>query len=329
MDDKPIPPPSNHRPIIGIVSQEHRIDKNGVPIRSYVSAAHVKFVEGGGARAAPIFVNKPVKYYRWMLNRVNGLYFPGSSHLFENPYGYGEFARTVFPIINEINERGDYFPVWGVCYGFQLFFKLSFGNKNPLTDCAAYSFRTNIELRDRFNESRLFAGVPQDIIDIYTKQNITSHFHNFCMTEKNLTDYGLDEEYRLISVSTDKNGLEFISTHEHKRYPYYGVQYHPEKNLFEWRDNDAVQRTLDTVKAGQYMAQFFVNEARRNLHTFGESGEESPFLIYNYPVNFTGAKPTSGIFQMYFFATEVEDELISKIDWGDESEESDVRSGCQ
>ena len=34
-----------------------------------------------------------------------------------------------------------------------------------------------------------------------------------------------------------KNGLEFISSLEAKEYPFYGTQYHPEKNSFEWTLN--------------------------------------------------------------------------------------------
>jgi gamma-glutamyl hydrolase len=38
-------------------------------------------------------------------------------------------------------------------------------------------------------------------------------------------------------VLADQNGLEFISTLEAKEFPFYGTQYHPEKNSFEWTLN--------------------------------------------------------------------------------------------
>ena len=37
-----------------------------------------------------------------------------------------------------------------------------------------------------------------------------------------------------MSTNTDENGIEFVSTIEHKTRPIYGTQWHPEKNNFEW-----------------------------------------------------------------------------------------------
>ena len=34
-------------------------------------------------------------------------------------------------------------------------------------------------------------------------------------------------------MNTDQEGLEFISAMEHKSLPFFGTQFHPEKNAFE------------------------------------------------------------------------------------------------
>ena len=44
----------------------------------------------------------------------------------------------------------------------------------------------------------------------------------------------LAEWYRVLSTSKDRNGIEYISTIEGKKYPFFGTQWHPEKPPFEF-----------------------------------------------------------------------------------------------
>lgn len=122
---------------------------------------------------------------------------------------------------------------------------------------------------------------------------------------QNLTDYNLDKEWRVMSVNSDWNGLEFISTIEHRQYPFYGVQFHPEKNLYEWVRNKNISHTAHAIEASQYFAQFFVNEARKSDHRFADSKTEDQYVIYNYPCTFTGAVG-SAFEQAYMFPAKVD-----------------------
>ncbi len=45
-----------------------------------------------------------------------------------------------------------------------------------------------------------------------------------------------------------------------KKYPFYGVQWHPEKNGFEWNRRESINHSWDAVMAMQKAANFFVNE---------------------------------------------------------------------
>lgn len=71
------------------------------------------------------------------------------------------------------------------------------------------------------------------------------------------------------------------------RYPFYGVQFHPEKNIYEWIINRNISHTSNAIKAAQYFATFFVDEARKSFNTFGSVDEENSVLIYNFQTNFT------------------------------------------
>lgn len=84
-------------------------------------------------------------------------------------------------------------------------------------------------------------------------------------------------------------------------YPFYGVQFHPEKNLYEWVRNRNVPHSLSATRAAQYFAEFFVEQCRYSLHHFpGGEAEEDALLIYNYPAKFT-SQYKSVFTQTYYF----------------------------
>ncbi|NXE49773.1 GGH hydrolase, partial [Casuarius casuarius] len=115
---------------------------------------------------------------------------------------------------------------------------------------------------------------------------------NFTKNEK------LRNFYNVLTTNT-ADELEFISTMEAYKYPIYGVQWHPEKNAYEWKNSSGIPHSPLAIRAAYYMADFFTNEARKNLHNFPTKDEETKELIYNYTPTYTG--PFSSFQQVYFF----------------------------
>ena len=78
----------NERPIVGILAQD--IDTSSLAslkntkYKSYIAASYVKFLESGGARVAPVFIDQPEEYYEMIFNSINGLLIPGGAVDFDN-----------------------------------------------------------------------------------------------------------------------------------------------------------------------------------------------------------------------------------------------------
>ena len=70
----------------------------------------------------------------------------------------------------------------------------------------------------------------------------------------------LNSFFKMLSTNKDRNGLEFVSTVEAIKYPFYAVQWHPEKNTFEWNLNEVIHHSFHAVRIAQTVANFFVNE---------------------------------------------------------------------
>jgi gamma-glutamyl hydrolase len=79
-----------------------------------------------------------------------------------------------------------------------------------------------------------------------------------------MTDLNLDHDWRFMTTSEDSDGLEYISTLEHREYPLYGLQFHPEKNIYEWGEDRAYNHAAVGIRVSQYFANFFVNEGKKN-----------------------------------------------------------------
>lgn len=79
-----------------------------------------------------------------------------------------------------------------------------------------------------------------------------------------MAEYKLDEIYLPLSTNVDVNKKPFISTMEGYKYPFYGVQWHPERSVFEWWPTEAADHSSDTIRSVNWLAQFFVDEVLRN-----------------------------------------------------------------
>ena len=107
-------------------------------------------------------------------------------------------------------------------------------------DCSDLSLA--LKLASAVDQSRLFKAMPENLKTIATTQNVTYNHHKGGITPKKYSDsQKLVSFYRALSTNDDKKGATFISTIEGIKYPFYGVQWHPEKaelfvaSLFVWR----------------------------------------------------------------------------------------------
>ena len=141
--------------LLGILSQAipsslDQILPSGHNYTTYLAASYVKWVEGAGARAAPIIVSDNednLDYYDEvtmkaltmltlalifhppkMFAGINGLLIPGGAvSIYSSPYATA--ATYLVDLARLSNEAGDVFPVWGTCLGFEMLGAISTGGE--------------------------------------------------------------------------------------------------------------------------------------------------------------------------------------------------------
>jgi gamma-glutamyl hydrolase len=120
-------------PIIGIFTLPSEIDdtKEGLPRLSnnqtYIAASYIKFIEMSGAQVVPIFSFNDTAYLDNMLSKVNGVLFTGGYMDFDIKHRWTANADHILKYAIESNNRGNPFPIWGTCLGFELLAYLTSG----------------------------------------------------------------------------------------------------------------------------------------------------------------------------------------------------------
>lgn len=216
--------------------------------------------------------------------KINGLLFPGGGmdlQDFKTPY-----MQSVLHLWNlalKANQAGDYFPVWGTCLGFETISVLAADSGSVLdTGFDSEDDPLPLVMTPLASSSKLIGSAPTQIVKWMTSTNSTMNNHQAGVTPATFkTNKNLAAFYNILSTSFDRKGREFGSTIEAKDFPVWGTQWHPEKAIFEWTDREAIPHTEAAISIAQYVANFFVAEARKNKHTFNYT-ELTQKIIWNY-----------------------------------------------
>uniref|UniRef100_A0A8C8SRI3 folate gamma-glutamyl hydrolase n=1 Tax=Pelusios castaneus TaxID=367368 RepID=A0A8C8SRI3_9SAUR len=287
----------NERPIIGILTQECDSKSFHVYGSSYIAASYVKFLESAGARVVPIRLNRSEEEYDKIFQSINGVLFPGGGVDLKTSE-YSRIAQMFYNKALEANDKGDYFTVWGTCLGYEELTYLTSG-EILLARTNTEDFALPLNFTTAAKDSKMFKNFPEGLLQKLATEPLTANFHHWSLSVQNFTrNKKLRNFYKVLTTNTHAD-VEFISTVEAYKYPIYGVQWHPEKNPFEWNNSSGISHSPAAMKVAYYIADFLVNEARKSLHHFPSKEEESKALIYNYTPVFTGA--FSSFQQVYFF----------------------------
>jgi len=277
-------------PVIGIFDQP----LSGFTGPSYIAASYVKYLESSGARVVPLHYRSSPAELQSLVSRLNGVLFTGGGTDLRPGQPFFDSAQVVYDYALAANARGDVFPLWGTCMGFQLMCILAANDPSVLASNAFDSYNLPIPITPSSGArtSRLLG--PDTLSDaLYyaaiTKNITMNNHHDGVYPDVFARNSRLNSTYNVLSTNVDRAGRPFISTIEAKSLPFYAVQWHPEKNPFEWTPMENLPHSAIAVQLTQAMSNFFVNQCRLSSHTFLPT-DLTPLLIYNDAPVFTGAK---------------------------------------
>ncbi|KAL6999651.1 Gamma-glutamyl hydrolase 2 [Sarracenia purpurea var. burkii] len=294
-------PKLNFRPVIGILS--HPGDGasgrlNNSTNASYIAASYVKFVEAAGARVIPLIYNEPPDVLYDKLNLVNGVLFTGG---WAKSGCYFKVVEGIFKKILEKNDAGYHFPLLATCLGFELITMIVSKDNNILEPFKATDQASTLQFTKATNiEGTVFQRFPPVLLKKLSTDCLVMQNHQYGISPERFEEnMELCSFFKILTTSEDSDNKEYVSTVQARSYPVTAFQWHPEKNAFEW-GLSMIPHSEDAVQVTQYVANFFISEARKSLNR-PPARKVLDNLIYNYSPTYCG-KAGKGYDEVYIFA---------------------------
>ena len=184
---------------------------------------------------------------------IHGLYLhPGFAGGSASP-AVIRLMNTFMAMASEAHKRGDYFPIWGTCFGMHqmMTFVGGLSGLNSFDSTDYYKRIHGDVTMMNLKSSRLLKAAPAKFIH--------DHYLPWFNHQEGLTvsrfmsNTALSKTFRILAKAHDRTGKEYVALIEGKNKPWYGCQFHPEYH-----------KPLHEV---MWLATFIKNECAKSGHT--------------------------------------------------------------
>jgi len=160
-------------------------------------------------------------------------------------------------------------------------------------------------LNDYFWKSKFFAHlnsyVSKKTLEETFNNERSYYFHSEGFTPTHFNSYAkLKDEMHILATSKNAKGQEFVAMVEHKKYPIYMTQFHPEKTQFEKRSAyKNLDRSPGTIQTMSSFAFKLTELARPRSAIYQNIPEfiQKNFPYYNHAIN----SPVQSFERIYIF----------------------------
>jgi len=202
----------------------------------------------------------------------------------------------------DANIKGDFFPVMGTCLGYQVLTSVMAQNWTNLIHVhSGNNISKNVFLTDNGIGNSMYTNMPGDLVDLMESNNISFFHHNNTPDPRGWEENEfLKSTMQVLAWTEDYANNTYAASVGGIDLPFWGTQFHPEKETYEWWVEEGIPHTHNAIEYEQYFGNFFVNQSRLSGHAFDseEQAQEFDIAIMN-------AQFLPGPFETVYFYTNV------------------------
>ncbi|KAL6556084.1 Gamma-glutamyl hydrolase 2 [Orobanche gracilis] len=190
------------------------------------------------------------------LSLVNGVIFTGSS---AKTGLYFEVVTSIFKDVLRKNDAGDRFPLLAICLGFELLTMKVSKDNNILEKFSASDQASTLQFMENIDINiTVFQRFSPVLLKKLSTECLVMQNHKYGISPgKFQKTNSLSTFFEILTTTADSYDKVYVSTAQARRYPVTAVQWHPEKNAFEWASS-SIPHSEDAIQVTQNVANFFV-----------------------------------------------------------------------
>ena len=208
--------------------------------------------------------------------------FPGGAGDAE----YKAKAEFIYKQAIEFNDGGTYFPLMGICQGFEyLNIFASDAGDDILETLQSHHVSLDLKFTVDPAETVMFKGAGKTA-KLYETAATSFQSHTYGVSPESYEkDEGLKNMFKLTSTCYDEeHDNTFACTMESEKYPFMGTQFHPEKQIYQWndgKDGAGLDHEWESIQLNRLFADTFVKEAREQSNKTGDYAQVQGMIIEN------------------------------------------------
>jgi gamma-glutamyl hydrolase len=254
------------------------------------SENYVNFLEDVRVDVYPILMTESKKSIRRKMRHLDGVMLTGGApgiQMEGRPSDFDEIrvsdisTKKYFKVVNSIlkyakriNDKGRPFIVYGICMGFESMILFESDYQIPLTIISKKNVSDKIYLTHNGKSFSKYLSILPTSEWLNSFENGRMFFFNekgvavtnFISTQSLINSYDLLAYY---TVNVDGSQETFVGAIQHKHYPFFAVQFHPEKVLYETSSHFLIDKSNNS----QNLAHLFQDYLGYMVKSFGVQGD--------------------------------------------------------
>lgn len=236
--------------------------------KSRVENNYVRWLQASGADLISIHSWTSIQEIDYLLTKVNGILFQGNPFNLDKQSPYYKIAKYLYKKTIEMNDSGIKMPL--ISFGDDLSLLCSIISEDNISIKTELKYPihepTKINLFNVPDKTIILNEFEKDDMNSLEKEYILPNNLNRIISVKDfLTDFHLGQKFNLIATSKTKDGKEYVSIIEGKKYPIIMISFHPEYVVFEASKDFKIPETLHAIYTSRFLGNGFVFYGRKNV----------------------------------------------------------------